>query len=52
MLTQTAPAGSLGLARLPSRYFVFLVAVVGTYLVIVEIVKRHVMRRLLPGSVA
>jgi P-type Mg2+ transporter len=52
ILTQSAAGTSLGFARLPSSYFAFLAGVVGTYLVIVEIVKRRVMRRLLPGNVA
>jgi hypothetical protein len=34
---------------LPAPYFVFLLGVVGTYLVIVETVKRRVMPRLLQG---
>jgi P-type Mg2+ transporter len=51
LLTQSPAAASLGFARLPSSYFAFLLAVVGTYLVIVEAVKRRVMRRLLPASV-
>jgi Mg2+-importing ATPase len=40
-------AGTLGLAPLPPSYIVFLLGVVGSYLVIVEIVKRRVMTRLL-----
>jgi Mg2+-importing ATPase len=51
-LPQTPAAGALGFAPLPAPYFAFLLGVVGTYLVIVEIVKRRVMLRLLPGAVA
>jgi len=36
----------LGFAALPARYFGFLVVVVGTYLAVVELVKRHVIRGL------
>jgi hypothetical protein len=32
---------------MPAAYFLFLVSAVGTYLVIVELVKERVMRRLL-----
>jgi Mg2+-importing ATPase len=49
---QTPAAGALGFAPLPPAYFAFLLSVVGTYLVIVEIVKRKVMQRLLSGAVA
>jgi Mg2+-importing ATPase len=49
-LPQTRVAGALGFAPLPPAYFAFLVVVVGTYLAIVEIVKRRVMHRLLPGA--
>jgi P-type Mg2+ transporter len=52
VLTQSRAAATFGFARLPPAYLVFLVAVVGTYLVLVEVVKRRVMRRLLPGTVA
>jgi Mg2+-importing ATPase len=51
-LPQTPAAGALGFAPLPPAYFAFLLTVVGTYLVIVEIVKRKVMQRLLSGAVA
>jgi Mg2+-importing ATPase len=51
-LPQTPAAGALGFAPLPPAYFAFLLSVVGTYLVIVEIVKRKVMQRLLSGAVA
>jgi Mg2+-importing ATPase len=50
-LPQTAVAGALGFAPLPPAYFAFLLGVVGTYLVIVEMVKRRVMLRLLAGAV-
>ena len=50
IITQGSAAQSLGFARLPAAYFAFLAAVVGTYLVLVEIVKRRVMRRLLSAS--
>ncbi len=39
-------AAPLGLGPLPLGYFAFLIAVVVTYLAIVEVVKRHVMRQL------
>jgi Mg2+-importing ATPase len=43
------PAGPpLGLEPLPAMYFAFLAIVVLTYLLLVEIVKRRVMRNLLP----
>jgi P-type Mg2+ transporter len=51
-LPYTPVAGALGFAPLPAGYFGFLLAVVGTYLVIVEIVKRKVMQHLLPGATA
>jgi Mg2+-importing ATPase len=51
-LPYTSAAGALGFAPLPPAYFVFLVVVVGTYLVIVEIVKRRVMQRLLSATSA
>jgi P-type Mg2+ transporter len=34
----------LGFAALPPTYFVFLIGVVGTYLVLVELAKRRLMR--------
>jgi Mg2+-importing ATPase len=52
LLPQSALAGALGFAPLPSAYFLFLAAVLGTYLTIVELVKRHVIHRLLPRAVA
>jgi Mg2+-importing ATPase len=39
-------AAPLGLGPLTLGYFAFLIAVVVTYLAIVEVVKRHVMRQL------
>ena len=38
----------LGLHPLPPMYFAFLGGVTGTYLVLVDLVKRQIMRRLLP----
>ena len=43
-------ATPLGFARLPPGYFLFLLGVVATYLVLVEIVKRRLMRFLLPDG--
>ena len=40
-------AGALGFTPLPAAYFVFLVVATGTYLALVEVVKRRLMRRLL-----
>jgi Mg2+-importing ATPase len=48
-LPYSPAARALGFAPLPLAYGFFLVAVVTTYLSIVEIVKRRVMRRLLPA---
>jgi Mg2+-importing ATPase len=50
VLPYTPAATPLGLEALPPGYFLFLVLAVGTYLVIVELVKERVMRRLLPGA--
>ncbi|WP_277957953.1 magnesium-translocating P-type ATPase [Anaeromyxobacter oryzisoli] len=50
VLPFTPAAAPLGLAALPSSYFLFLALVVGTYLVLVELVKARVMRRLLFGA--
>jgi Mg2+-importing ATPase len=50
ILPYTPLAHPLGLEPLPPGYFLFLVLAVGTYLVLVEIVKERVMRRLLPGA--
>jgi Mg2+-importing ATPase len=43
-------ARTLGFDPLPSAYFVFLAFVVGSYLAIVELVKRRIMQRLLPAA--
>jgi len=40
-------AGALGFTPLPAAYFVFLLVATGTYLALVEVVKRRLMRRLL-----
>jgi P-type Mg2+ transporter len=40
-------AAELGLKPLPASYFGFLIAIVGTYLFLVEVVKERVMQRLL-----
>ena len=50
VLPYTPAAGPLGLAPLPPAYFLFLTLAVGTYLVLVEIVKAQVMRRLRPEA--
>jgi Mg2+-importing ATPase len=50
VLPLTPAAGALGFGTLPPVYFLFLVGVVATYLAIVEVVKRRVMQRLLPGA--
>jgi Mg2+-importing ATPase len=47
VLPYTPMATPLGLRPLPATYFLFLVIVVGTYLVLVEIVKERIMGRLL-----
>jgi hypothetical protein len=52
VLTQSRTAETFGFVRMPSPYFVFLAAVVGTYLLIVEIVKRRVIQRLMPGHLS
>ena len=41
----TPAAVALGFVPLPGRFFVFLLAVVGCYLVCVEIVKRRLLQR-------
>jgi P-type Mg2+ transporter len=46
VLPYTPLAGPLGLAPLPARFFLFLAPVVVTYLVIVDVVKRWLMRHL------
>src|SRR5579859_7602493 len=40
-------AGVLGFTPLPALYFLFLVGMIATYLVLVELVKRRLMRRLM-----
>jgi Mg2+-importing ATPase len=50
VLPNTPAAHPLGLEPLPPSYFLFLVLAVATYLVVVEVVKERVMRRLLPGA--
>jgi Mg2+-importing ATPase len=39
-------ADPLGFVPLPFVYFAFLFIVIGTYLAVVELAKRHLMRRL------
>lgn len=46
LLPFTPVAGALGFMPLPGLYFIFLVAATATYLCLVEIVKRRLMRRL------
>jgi Mg2+-importing ATPase len=51
----TSLAATLGFVTLPGAYFVFLGGVTLTYLVLVEVVKRRLMRRLLgvgPATIA
>ena len=43
-------ADALGFAPLPARYLGFLAGTVALYLVVVELVKQQVMRRLLPAG--
>jgi Mg2+-importing ATPase len=50
VLPYTPLANSLGLAPLPAAYFLFLGAVLATYLAIVEVVKHRVMQRLLRAA--
>jgi P-type Mg2+ transporter len=47
MLPFSPLAATLGFVPLPGAYFVFLGGVTLTYLVLVEVVKRRLMRRLL-----
>jgi P-type Mg2+ transporter len=47
ILPFTQLAGYLGFTPLPGLYFLFLVAMTVTYLLLVEVVKRRLMRRLL-----
>jgi P-type Mg2+ transporter len=46
ILPFTPLAMVLGFTALPSSYFLFLIAATGTYLMLVELVKRRLMRRL------
>jgi len=50
VLPYTPAAHPLGLEPLPPSYFLFLIPAVGTYLVLVELVKERVMRRLLASA--
>ncbi|MGE5817904.1 MAG: cation transporting ATPase C-terminal domain-containing protein [Deltaproteobacteria bacterium] len=43
----TPLANVLGFTRLPATYFLFLIGATGTYLVLVELAKRRLMRRVL-----
>jgi P-type Mg2+ transporter len=55
ILPFTPLAATLGFVPLPGAYFVFLGGVTMTYLVLVEVVKRRLMRKLLgtgPGTLA
>jgi len=47
LLPFTPLAGYLGFTPVPGLYFLFLVAMTVTYLLLVEVVKRRLMRRLL-----
>jgi Mg2+-importing ATPase len=48
LLPYTPAARPLGLEPVPPGYFLYLVLAVGTYLVLVEMVKARIMTRLLP----
>jgi len=50
ILPYSPAAGPLGLVPLPLSYFLFLVPAVTTYLVVVELVKARVLRRLWPSD--
>jgi Mg2+-importing ATPase len=52
ILPFTPLAATLGFVPLPGAYFVFLGGVIMTYLVLVELVKRRLMRKLLGTSLA
>jgi Mg2+-importing ATPase len=52
ILPFTPLAATLGFVPLPGAYFVFLGGVTMTYLVLVELVKRRLMRKLLGTSPA
>ena len=45
VLPFTPAAAALGFVPLSGRFFVFLLAIAGSYLVCVEVVKRHLLRR-------
>lgn len=47
LLPYTPLAHALGFTPLPTLYFLFLAAMTATYLLLVEVVKRRLMRRLL-----
>jgi len=47
MLPFSRAGEALGFTPLPGRYFLFLVAMTSTYLLLVEVVKRKLMRRLI-----
>jgi Mg2+-importing ATPase len=46
LLPYSPLAGALGFTPLPGLYFLFLVGMTVTYLLLVELVKRRLMRRL------
>ena len=50
LLPWTPAAGPLGLVPLPWAYFLFLGVACASYLVLVEVVKRRLIRRLLPTA--
>ena len=52
VLPFTPAAVPLGFVPLPGSFFVFLAAIVGAYLVCVELAKRHLLRRYAPGAVS
>jgi Mg2+-importing ATPase len=47
LLPYSPLAGILGFTPLPPAFFLFLIGVIGTYLLLVELVKRRLMRHLL-----
>jgi Mg2+-importing ATPase len=52
LLPYTPPlAGPLGFTPLPGMFFLFLVGVTSTYLLLVELVKRRLMRKFLGGTI-
>jgi P-type Mg2+ transporter len=46
LLPYSPIAGTLGFIPLPPAFFLFLSGVIGTYLLLVELVKRRLMRHL------